>query len=370
MCGEAAARLGVDRSSPSRDTSAAMEGDANLAARLTTRLRWRLEYLIFGFIACLLQMLTARQSAALAELIASLVMRLPKRWTRYHIARENLERAFGPRDAGEGHEPGIPHRASRIPDPDSIIRGMWVHLFRVIAEIVQLPRKLSLTNCRQVIVFRNRKVVMQACCSGRPVIVLGGHFGNWEISVSQFGLFGMRMGIVGRELDNPLLHNWFARFRQATGHRLYLKKGASDEMVQLLEAGGNLALACDQDAGPKGMFVDFFGHPASTFKSIALMALQYDAIIIVGYGMRLPDDFENSRWSRFEIGCEAVIDPRTVDAADPIREITQQYTLALQRIVARCPEQYFWVHRRWKTPPELRRQMRARRKARLAKKAA
>lgn len=367
-------RVGVDRFSKDGETSRTMDGNDRRNPTRLTRLRWRLEFFVFRCVACLLQSLTARQSAQLADRLASLIMRLPRRWTRYDIARENIEQAFGTTatdDArrclaanGVDSESRISYPAPRIPHPDVIIRGMWVHLFRVIAEVVQLPRKLSLTKCREVIVFRRRKVVMEALCSGRPVIVLGGHFGNWEVSVSQFGLFGFRMGVVGRELDNPHLHDWFAKAREATGHRLYLKKGASDDMVALLEAGGNLALACDQDAGPKGLFVDFFGRPASTFKSIALMAMQYDAILVVGYGMRLPDDFENSRWSRFEIGCEEVIDPRTIDARDPLREITQRYTSALERIVRRAPEQYFWVHRRWKTPPELRKQMRARRKAR------
>lgn len=372
-------RVGVDRFHDRDETSAAMEGNGPAPPRIITKLRWRLEFLIFRIVGCFLQMLSSRQSARLAEGLASLMMRLPRTWTRYDVAYENIAQAFEVRTAECGvrnDHPDHPQmRYSPLPtlhsplNPqqiDAIIRGMWVHLFRVMAEVVQLPRKLTLTNCREVIVFRNRKVVMEACCSGRPVIMLGGHFGNWEVSVSQFGLFGLRMGVVGRELDNPYLHDWFAKAREATGHKLYLKKGASEEMVELLEAGGNLALACDQDAGPKGLFVDFFGQPASTFKSIALMAMQYDAIIVVGYAMRLPDDFEASRWSRFEIGCEEVIDPRAIDVRDPLREITQRYTSALERIVRRDPQQYFWVHRRWKTPPELRKQIRARRKARKA----
>jgi KDO2-lipid IV(A) lauroyltransferase len=210
---------------------------------------------------------------------------------------------------------------------------------------------MTLANCREIVVFRNRQIVVQAFCTGRPVLVLGGHFGNWEVSTATFGLFGMPMGIVGRSLDNPLLDAWFAKSRQATGHRLIDKRGAAAEMVALMEAGGNLGLLCDQDAGRKGLFVDFFSRPASTFKSIALMALEYKAIIVVGYGLRLPDDFVNSRWARFEIGCEEVIDPLTLEADDEIREITQRFTSALERAVRRAPEQYFWVHRRWKSQP-------------------
>ena len=129
-------------------------------------------------------------------------------------------------------------------------------------------------------------------------------------------------------------------------------------MTALLQKGGNLGLLCDQDAGPKGMFVDFFGTPASTFKSIALLALEYDALVIVGYSIRLPDCSmeEDVGWSRFEVGCEALIDPRQLTSNDPVREITQLYTAALERAIRRAPEQYFWVHRRWKSQPRVRHQ--------------
>ncbi len=329
-------------------------------------LRHRLEYLVFRLGVCLLQTLTLRQTIRVGEWLAwVLVDVLPRRWTRYDIAVENITRALG-----DSRETAIETNPAEAPtgtggrestgvgvtsdEAHRIIREMWVHLFRLVAEMAQLPRKMTLTNCREVVVFRNRKVVLEAFCTGRPVIVLGGHFGNWEVSTATFGLFGLPMGIVGRELDNPYLNEWFARTRVATGHRLYLKKGASDGMLELLEAGGNLGVLCDQDAGPKGLFVDFFGRPASTFKSIALMALEYRALIVVGYGIRLPDDLAQSRWAHFEIGCEEVIDPEQVEADDPLREITQRFTSALERAVRRAPEQYFWVHRRWKTPARVR----------------
>ena len=111
----------------------------------------------------------------------------------------------------------------------------------------------------------------------------------------------------------------------------------------------------DQDAGKKGLFVPFFGKDASTFKSIALLAMQYRAVICVGYARRLPDDFRNFRWVRYELGCEAVIDPDDFDGPNAIREITACYTSALERIIRLSPEQYFWVHRRWKSRPAQRR---------------
>lgn len=301
-------------------------------------LRHRAEYVAFRLFACVLSVLTVPQTVRFAELIASILTFRPlRRAARYHVAADNLRASFGDQFTDE--------------QIHNTIRSMWVHLIRVAVEVVQLPRKMTLTNCREVIVFRNRAPVLKALCSGRPVFILGGHFGNWEVSTATFGMFGFPLGIVARKLDNPYLHRWFFEARQQTGHQLYDKRGGSNEMIELLEAGGNLGLLCDQDAGYKGLFVDFFGRPASTFKSIALMAVQYRALLVVGYGIRLPDD-PDARWVRYEIGCEEVID--TLDfnhSREGLRSITQRYTAALERAIRRAPEQYFWVHRRWKTRP-------------------
>jgi KDO2-lipid IV(A) lauroyltransferase len=302
------------------------------------RFKHRVEYLLFRSLVCVMQMLSPRATRATARGLAFIVHRcLPRRWTRYGVARENLEHAFG----GRLSEAQI----------DETIGRMWVHLFRVVAEITQLPRKLHLSSLREVVHFRDRERVVRAMCSGRPVILLSGHFGNWEAAVSVFGLFGFPMGVVARELDNPLLDAWFRRFRQHTGHRMIDKKGGAETMLAMLEARGHLAMLGDQDAGRRGLYVDFFGRPASTFKSIALLAVQYRALICVGYARRLPDDFENHPWVRYELGCEEVIDPEAIDESDVLGEITRRYTHALERAIRRAPEQYFWVHRRWKHQP-------------------
>lgn len=305
---------------------------------LLVDLRHRAEYVAFRLFACVLTVLTVPQTIRLANLVAGVLTSRPvRKAARYRVAAENLRASFGDELTDE--------------QVDRTIRAMWVHLIRVAVEVVQLPRKMTLTNCREVIVFRNRAPVLKALCSGRPVFILGGHFGNWEVSTATFGMFGFPLGIVARRLDNPYLHKWFFEARQQTGHQLYDKRGGTNEMIELLEAGGNLGLLCDQDAGYRGLFVDFFGRPASTFKSIALMALQYRAILIVGYGIRLPDD-PDARWVRYEIGCEEVIDTLEFDhSREALKTITQRYTSALERAIRRAPEQYFWVHRRWKSRP-------------------
>src|SRR5262249_44686778 len=163
----------------------------------------------------------------------------------------------------------------------------------------------------------------------------------------------------GRELDNPYLNRWFLKFRRHTGHRPISKNGSGVLMVSLLERGGSLAMLGDQDAGSSGLFVDFFGRPASTFKSIALLALECKALICVGYARRLENETLDNGCPRFELGCEESIDVLESDAADGGREITQRSTSALEGVILRAPEQYFWVHRRGKSVPRPRRRRKA-----------
>ena len=299
-------------------------------------LRYRAEYVAFRMLLCVWQILSPRGCARLANNLAWFVCTiLPRKLTRYEIARDNLRQAFGTEKT-----------AAEI---NQIIYDMWVHLFRLLSEIAHLPRKLHLHNTYEVIQFRNRQEAVRVLLSDRPVLLLSGHCGNWEMAISVFGLFGFQMGVVARELDNPYLQNWFAQFRKQTGHQLIAKKNCFDDMLQLLEQGGRFALLGDQDAGRGGVFVEFFGRPASTLKTIALLAQQYNALICVGCSRRLPKRGEH--WETFELAVEEVIDPSQLETNNPIVEITQKYTAALERAVRRAPEQYFWLHKRWKTAP-------------------
>ena len=331
--------------------SASPPAAGSLRARATTlrqlTVAW-LQYAAVRVVTAVLASLSVRSTRVLAEALARVLMRLPERTVRRGVAEANLRIAYP-----EWSDAEI----------TACVHAMYVHLGRMIAEMVQFPRRVTLENCREVMVFRNRRASVKALCSGRPVLVLGGHYGNWEASMMAFGMFGFPMGVVARQLKNPFLEAWLDRQRRRSGHRLYWKRGGYDGMLELLQAGGNLALLCDQDAGKRGVFADFFGRPASTFKSLALLALEHDALMVVGYGRRLPDDAA-CRWVRFEIGCEAVLDARDfADRRDAVDELTRQYTAALERAVRRSPEQYFWVHRRWKSEPRVRKARRTSQRA-------
>ena len=316
-------------------------------AKSVRPIRHRLEYVAFRLVASIVAALPVRASVRAASGFAWLFARvLPQKLVRGAVARENLARAFPEKSAAE---------------LDRLVEGMWNHLFRMVVEIIQLPRKVGRDNMADVFAFRNRDETVRALCSGRPVIILGGHFGNWEVGNVAFGVFGFPVNAVARDLDNPYLHEWFLKIRGKSGGRLISKRGGGAEMTEVLEHRGLLGLLCDQDAGGRGLFVPFFGHDASTFKSIALLAMEYRALILVGYALRLPDDFDNHHWVRYEVGTEAILDPEDY-GGNAVNEITREYTIALERVIRRAPEQYFWVHRRWKSKP----QPRARRARRAA----
>jgi len=310
------------------------------------KLRQIAEYTIFQALLFVVKCLPVPASVALAKGLAWMMVRvIPKKRSRYDVARDNLKSAFGETLSDQ--------------QADQIIHGMWLHLFRIICEMIQLPRRFRLANCSDVLEFERRNDCVKALASDRPVLFLGGHFGNWEISVNTFGHFGFPMGVVARHLDNPYLHNWFKRFRESTGNSLILKDGAGSELSEIMEQCGMASLLCDQDAGRTGVFVDFFGRPASTFKSIALLALQYNALVVVGGAYRLPESQQkNCRWIRFSLATQDIIDPADFQGANGINELTQRFTSSLENLIRKAPEQYFWVHRRWKTPPGTRRKPR------------
>ena len=310
------------------------------------QLRQLLEYAVFRTLLFVVNCLPVRATVALADGLAWVMHHVvPKKSSRYHVARENLQFAFGDSISDE--------------QTDRIIHGMWRHLFRMVFEMVQLPRRFRLTNCADVLQFERREDCVKAICSGRPVLFLGGHFGNWEISVNTFGHFGFPMSVVARHLDNPYLHRWFRNFRESTGNSMIAKHGAGAELSEIMEQGGMASLLCDQDAGKSGVFVDFFGRRASTFKSIALLALQYNALIVVGGAFRLPDASQKgARWIRFNLATQDIIDASDYQGANGMTELTQRFTSSLEALIRKAPEQYFWVHRRWKTPPDARRRHR------------
>lgn len=293
-----------------------------------------LDYLIYVAIrltVAVAQALSVEQSYALADALAALAYRLDRRHRL--VALENLRHALG---AGTTEA-----------DRDRIVRGVYRHFFRTIVEMLHIPRKLHPTTWRRYVALTGHERVLERLLRGGPIVMVTGHFGNWELTGYVFGVFGFPPVAIARTLDNPYLDRFLRTFRERTGGRLIPKKGGMDQSLDVLQAGRVLGVIADQDAGPKGQFVEFFGRPASTHKGIALMAIEYRAPIIVGFARRVGPGF------RFEIGCTDLIEPEDwEDRADAVRYVTQRFTAGIEEFVRRDPDQYLWLHRRWKHQPK------------------
>jgi KDO2-lipid IV(A) lauroyltransferase len=288
-------------------------------------------YLLVRVIVCVAQMMSIEQSYGFARLLAAILYRVDKRHRK--VGLENLKIAFGDKynDA----------------ERDQIVRGVYRHFCMMLMEILHIPRKMHSINWRERITLVGHEPLLDAMVNGGPLILLTGHFGNWEMAGYLFGVFGFPSYSVARTLDNPYLDNFLRSFRERTGQKMIPKKGGYDQMLEVLRDGGLLSFLADQDAGERGMFVDFFGRPASTHKAIALLAIEHKAPVAVGYARRIGPGF------RYEVGCVKVFDPSEWKGSpDDVRNLTQGFTTALEAIITRDPEQYLWLHRRWKHQPK------------------
>ena len=180
-----------------------------------------------------------------------------------------------------------PFPNSRPTERLELARRMWEHLFLLVLEVAHVPRKVHETNWRKYITLRGVAPLMRQLLSDRPVIVVTGHFGNFELGGYALGILGFPTFTVARNLDNAYLDRYLASFRAATGQHLIPKNGGYDQIEHVLDGGGTMAFLADQYAGEKGCWVDFFGRPASAHKAISLLALEHDAPVAVCYARRL-----------------------------------------------------------------------------------
>jgi KDO2-lipid IV(A) lauroyltransferase len=294
-----------------------------------------LVYLAVHFIVCVIRTLPFETACVLSGHLAWLIHRLDRRHRL--VAEENLRHAFG-----EGLSDG---------ERERLVAQVYRHFCRLLIEIIHLPRRLHVQNWRRHVDLKDGRQLVDCLLSDRPLLIVTGHFGNWELGGYTLGLLGFRTYAVARPLDNPYLDDLLRGFREHTGQKILAKKGDFDRMRQTLSQGGVLATLADQDAGQRGLFVDFFGRPASTHKAIALLALEHRApllvILVRNTGKPL----------RYEIIVQELILPEDYDGQPgAVRAITQRVTSALEQGVRQAPHQYFWLHRRWKhEPPKTKR---------------
>jgi KDO2-lipid IV(A) lauroyltransferase len=227
---------------------------------------------------------------------------------------------------------------------------MWEHLFLMVCEVAHTPRKVHETNWRRYVHIRGKRDLVRFLVAPRPVLIVTGHFGNFEVGGYMMGMLGFPTYTIARPLDNPYLDRFVGEFRKARGQHILPKQGSAAQVNAVLQSGGALTLLGDQHAGPKGCWVDFLGRPASCHKALALFTLTSGAPMLVTYAKR------TGRPMRFELGLAGVADPAVGgEELAGVRELTQWYNHALERVIRSAPEQYWWLHRRWKGAPRQRR---------------
>ncbi|MGL4512482.1 MAG: lysophospholipid acyltransferase family protein [Lacipirellulaceae bacterium] len=254
---------------------------------------------------------------------------------RGDLVEENLRIAFPDWSAAERRQ---------------VTRRTWRHLLLMVAEIAHTPRKVHRTSWRRHCKLDRDALVVSTLLDAGPKVLISGHFGNFELGGYLVGLFGFPTHTVARTIDNPYVDRYVNEFRSRTGQYMLPKTGSADDVERVMSHGGAITLLGDQAAGPKGCWVDFFGKPASTHKAVSLFTLSYAAPTLVIAVRRQEAPL------RYRVGPEDSIDPREPGFALGTTPLfTQWFTAALERSIRRNPDQYWWVHRRWKGEPPKRR---------------
>jgi len=257
-------------------------------------------------------------------------------WKRYHRGRkralDNLRASFPEKSEQWIWQTG---------------RRSFEHIVMLAVDVLFTARLVKKYNWRSYSRYKNVERAKWLMQEGRGLLLVTGHYSNFEIIGYLLGLFGFNIYSIARPLDNRYINKYLYDVRERVGQKIIDKKGASELMDQIASTGATLCFIADQDAGKKGIFVDFFGRKASTYKSIGLIAISCNIPIVVGCSRRVDNRFY------FEIVANRIIFPEEWQDKDkPLEWITAEYTRAMEEFVRQDPSQYWWLHRRWKHRPK------------------
>lgn len=291
------------------------------------------EYSLFRAILGLLRALPYGISSRIGTLMGGLAFQLLGKLRR--VGMRNLELAFPEKTGVERIE---------------ILKAAFRNLGRVMATVSRFGL-LSPENVHQLIEYRPTTEFAAAYertkRAGRGRIILGGHLGNWELQAFSYPVFFEPLSFLARRMDNPLLENFIMRTRTRLGNRQIDKANSAAAILRTLRSGGAVGVLADVNSHPKeGVFVPFFGIPACTATGVAMLALRAQAAIVPMFAMW------NDERGKYSIVHGEIIEPRdTGNRKADIERITAACVAATERVIRAYPDQWIWIHRRWKTRP-------------------
>jgi len=260
-------------------------------------------------------------------------------WLGFHFARRqrraglhNLRMVFPEMSGG---------------DNERILRGCFQNMGRLLVEFTHFP-ELNKSNISQFVVHDGLENYLEGLRRGRGVIFMTAHFGAWELSSFAHAVYGYPLKFIVRPIDNPRIEQLISNYRTSSGNVPIQRRSAARDILKALRQNEAVGILFDQNTTRKeGVFAEFFGIPAATSPSIALFALRTNAAVVPGF-LIWDKDLGKHRL-RLDPPVELI---DTGDLEHDLLENTNRFNKILEGYVRQYPEQWLWIHRRWKTRPE------------------
>ena len=295
------------------------------------RVRHRVEYALLRTVAVLCGAVPEAVADRVGAALGWVVGRVGR--PRWDVVMKQLRMAFP--DADEAWRRGVARRSYMHFGAEAVA------VFRLAgarsSEILKRTRMIG------------REVLEEAAREGRGVMLVSGHLGNWEVGTAGVVARGFRTDIVAAPQRNVLFDRYLTRSRGRLGMKVIPRGEARTGVLASLKAGRVIGIMGDQDARRAGIFVNYFGRPASTARGPALLAMRAGATIATFYTIRKPG------WKpSYDIYITPLADEKAGGGrAARVAALTQAFTWRLEEFVGEHPEQYLWHHRRWKTSPDI-----------------
>lgn len=294
---------------------------------MALRIRHLVEYWLMAVMAIFVRLMPWATSLRIGDWVGTLTFRVLK--VRRRVTMDNLRHAFPEKDPTELEQ--IAHRA-------------YQNFVKMTIEYIRFP-DLTPQKVLELVHFPDPSLLEWARSNGKGVVLVGGHFGNWEIMGAAIRALGYPEAFLVGEQHNKRVDDLMNRYRQRMGVEIIHMGAAVRGVIKALREAKFVALLSDQDAGKNGVFVTFFGRPASTPKGPAVFSLKTGAPILFGSAVRWRNTHHRVYLDLATPGGEAEL------SEDNIQRATQAYTSLLEKYVREYPDHWFWMHRRWKTLP-------------------